>query len=262
MSRRLKALLQYDGSAYRGWQRQPDAVSVQETCERALARVVGEPIGLTAAGRTDTGVHARGQVVHFDHDAEIAPADLVRAWNARLPGDIWVERLRHAPAGYHARHDAIARTYRYFVAEGPAARSPFVGRYSWGMSRPLDWDRVESATRTLTGTHDFRRYAKGVGLDGAGKRTPGECTVYVARWCPTPTGRALEITADRFLRHMVRALTGALIAVGRGRLTPDDVSAGLETDGPRAASGHAPPRGLFLWKVDYPAGAEIDDDDA
>ncbi|HUP01584.1 MAG TPA: tRNA pseudouridine(38-40) synthase TruA [Gemmatimonadota bacterium] len=250
MSRRLKAVLHYDGSAYRGWQRQPDAVTLQGTCERALAGVLGRPTALTAAGRTDTGVHARGQVAHFDHDAAIAPADLKRAWNARLPEDIWVERLGWAPAGFHARRDAVARTYRYFVAEGSGSRSPFVGRYSWGIQRPLDWDRVEAATRMLAGTHDFRRYAKGVPAKREG-RNPGQCTVYVAVWRPTRTGRALEITADRFLRHMVRALAGALVAVGRRRLTPADIAAALEPDGPRAAAAHAPPRGLFLWKVAY-----------
>lgn len=253
MSTRFRGVLHYDGSDYRGWQRQPDAVTIQDTCERALAGVLGENVEVVAAGRTDTGVHARGQVIHLEHDADIGTAELRRAWNARLPDDIWVARLDPAAAGFHARHDAVARMYRYFVAEGPAAASPFVRRYSWSIERPLNWTAVAAATRVIEGTHDFCRFAKGAtGARTAPGRTPGECTVYAAVWRRTRTGRALEITADRFLRHMVRALVGALVAVGRDRLSPVDVATALAPDGRRTSARYAPPRGLFLWRVDYP----------
>jgi len=251
MLKRLKAVLHYDGSSYRGWQRQPDAATVQAACEEALAGVLGDEIGVVAAGRTDTGVHARGQVVHFQHKTRITAAELRRAWNARLPDDIWVERLSPVPPGFHARHDAVARTYCYFVGLGRASASPFVRRYCWAVDRPLDWVAVEAATRVITGTHDFRRFAKGIPDAPAGGRNPAECTVYAASWRRTRTGRALEITADRFLRHMVRAIVGALVAAGRGRLTEAELSAAFALDGRRAPAAYAPPCGLFLWRVAY-----------
>ncbi|MGH7564579.1 MAG: tRNA pseudouridine(38-40) synthase TruA [Gemmatimonadota bacterium] len=242
-------MLQYDGTSYRGWQRQPDAPTVQETCERALEEVLGEPVAVVAAGRTDTGVHARGQVIHFEHPGRLDPAEIRRAWNAHLPRDVWVERLEAAPSDFHARHDARKRTYRYYVAEGERSRSPFVRRYAWPQVRPLEWEPIEAATARLHGTHDFRRFAKGDGSP-AGTRG-GICTIMDARWDPTEEGRVLKITADRFLRHMVRAIVAALVAVGRGRVPEEDLGAALEEDGPRIPAGAAPPHGLFLWKVEY-----------
>lgn len=244
---RIRGLLQYDGTGYRGWQRQPDAPTVQETCERALAEVLGEPVAIVAAGRTDTGVHARGQVVHLEQPGKLEPAELCRAWNAHLPRAIWVERLEEAAPDFHARHDARRRTYRYYIAEGAGSRSPFVRRYAWPQDRPLEWEAVEAATARLLGTHDFRRFAKG---DGSGVET-GICTIMEARWDPTAEGRVLNITADRFLRHMVRAIVAALVSVGRGRVPGEALGAALEEDGPRVVAGAAPPHGLFLWKVEY-----------
>ena len=250
MPNRVRGVLQYDGTRYRGWQRQPDAPTVQETCERALAAVLGGTVAVVAAGRTDTGVHARGQVVHLDPPDRMTPGELLGAWNAHLPDDIWVESLEAAPNDFHARHSARWRTYRYFVAEGPGSGSPFVRRYAWAQRHPLDWPSVEAATRPLLGAHDFRRFAKG---DADGRTGPGIgiCTIMGLDWDLTAEGRVLEITADRFLRHMVRALVAALVAVGRGRIAPASVAAALDPDGERVATGTAPPHGLFLWKVGY-----------
>ncbi|HEU4464704.1 MAG TPA: tRNA pseudouridine(38-40) synthase TruA [Gemmatimonadota bacterium] len=248
---RARAVLQYDGTAYRGWQRQADAVTIQETCEAALARVVG-PTVVVAAGRTDTGVHARGQVVHFDTAAGLSPAALRRAWNAYLPPDIWVARLARAAPDFHARYDAVARTYRYRLALGRMAPSPFVRRFAWPVDRPLDWSRMEDATRSITGTHDFRRFAKGAGdhPPRAGSE-PGRCAVRRARWIRSREGRVLEVTADRFLRHMVRALVGAIVAAGLGRIDVDEIRSALDADGSRPRATYAPPQGLFLWAVEY-----------
>lgn len=244
---RSKAVLEYDGTAYRGWQRQSDAPSIQQACEGALSRVLERATRVVAAGRTDTGVHARGQVVHFDHAGRIAPPDLRRAWNAGLPPDVWVRDLEPAPAGFHARFDARARTYRYRVAHGPDARSPFVRRYAWALRRPPDWERVEEATVGLVGTHDFRRFAKGDPEGGGHSR----CEVRSAAWRPQGEGRVLEITADRFLRHMVRALVGALVAVGQGRIPVNAPAAALVEGGERPRARTAPPEGLVLWHVEY-----------
>lgn len=258
---RIRTELEYDGTAYRGWQRQPDAVTVQGVCEAALAEVLGQEIDVIASGRTDTGVHARGQVAHFDHAGRIAPEELGRAWNARLPDDVRARTVAEAAPGFHARYHAVARTYRYHVATGPDAFSPFVRRYAWPIRRPLDWDAVASATRRIVGTHDFRRFAKGAPEAKVRPgREPGRCAIASARWTESGEGRVFEITADRYLRHMVRALVGALIAVGRGGVTGDDVAAALEPDGPRTKSAYAPPGGLFLWRVEYPEDGATDED--
>jgi tRNA pseudouridine38-40 synthase len=248
---RVRAVLQYDGTAYRGWQRQADAVTVQGACEDALERILG-PTVVVAAGRTDTGVHARAQVVHFDHEGVMSPRELRRAWNALLPDDIWVERIAAATPDFHARHDAVARTYRYHLALGRLAHSPFVRRYAWAVRGPLDWDAMTGASRDLLGTHDFRRFAKGAGESRVrAAAEPGRCTVRDARWLRSREGRVLSLTADRFLRHMVRALAGALVAVGQGRIDRGAVAAALAPGGERPRAGYAPPRGLFLWAVDY-----------
>ncbi len=162
MSKRLKGVLQYDGTGYRGWQRQADAETVQEVCERSLEKILGEPVSVVASGRTDTGVHARGQVVHFEHETTIGIPELKRAWNAQLPNDVWVERLTTASADFHARHDAVTRTYRYFVADGRLAHSPFVCRYSWALDRRPDWDAINAVTSSIVGAHDFRQPVLGV----------------------------------------------------------------------------------------------------
>lgn len=247
----MRAVLQYDGTAYRGWQRQVDAVTVQGTCEGALERILG-PTAVVAAGRTDTGVHARGQVVHFDHEGLMSARELRRAWNALLPDDIWVARMAAAQPGFHARHDAVARTYRYHLALGRNSESPFVRRYAWAVQNPLDWDAMRRATEALLGKHDFRRFAKGAGEPRVrAAAEPGRCTVREARWLKSREGRVLAITADRFLRHMVRALAGALVAVGEGRIEPGALTAALRPGGERPRAGYAPPQGLFLWAVDY-----------
>lgn len=245
---RVKAVIEYDGTAYRGWQRQPDAATVQGVCESALAGVLERATGIVAAGRTDTGVHARGQVVHFDHPGRLRPDELRRAWNARLPPDVWVRSAEAAPPGFHARYGAAARTYRYCVADGPRARSPFGVRYRWPLDRRPDWERVEEATRSIVGERDFRRFAKGVPPPGSGGG--GRCDVAAARWRPIAGGRMLEITADRFLRHMVRAIVGALVSVGWERTTVEAIEAALDGHG-RVPAPYAPPNGLFLWRVDY-----------
>jgi tRNA pseudouridine38-40 synthase len=248
---RVRAVLQYDGTSYRGWQRQADAHTVQAECEEALARIVGKT-AVVAAGRTDTGVHARGQVVHFDHDGRLSARDLRRAWNAHLPPAIWVSRLERVRPDFHARHDALARTYRYQLALGAMAASPFVRRYAWPVRGPLDWEAMTDATEALLGEHDFRRFAKLSGEHRVERgREPGGCIVTTARWLRSRDGRALEITANRFLRHMVRALVGSLIAVGLGRIGADEVRAALAPGGARPRATYAPPQGLFLWEVEY-----------
>ncbi|HET6360766.1 MAG TPA: tRNA pseudouridine(38-40) synthase TruA [Gemmatimonadota bacterium] len=248
---RARAVLQYDGTSYRGWQRQADASTIQAACEDALEKIIGKA-AVVAAGRTDSGVHARGQVVHFDHGTNMSARDLRRAWNAHLPEAIWVARLERAKPDFHARHDAVARTYRYQLALGRGAASPFVRRYAWPIQRPLDWEAMNAATEGLVGEHDFRRFAKGSGEHRTRtEREPGRCVVRAARWLRSRDGRALEITADRFLRHMVRAVVGSIVAAGLGRIHADEIRAALAPGGARPRASYAPPQGLFLWEVEY-----------
>lgn len=250
---RIRALLEYDGTGYRGWQRQPDAPTVQSACERAIGEVLGEETAVIASGRTDTGVHARGQTVHLDHAGKIPPAELRKAWNARLPDDVWIAGLEPVDDDFHARYDAVRRTYRYHVTTGHRARSPFRRRYAWALDREPGWDRTAAATSALVGTHDFHRFAKGIGPPVDDSETPpGRCTVFEAAWHDTPQGRTLEIVADRYLRHMVRALVGALVAIGHERLEPGAIDEALDPAGRRLPAAYAPPEGLFLWKVEYP----------
>lgn len=241
----MKGVLQYDGTAYHGWQRQSDADTVQESCEKSLSEILQDATGVVAAGRTDAGVHAVGQVIHFEHNSQIASDDLRRAWNARLPDDIWLASLHEAGRDFHARFDAVSRTYRYYIGQGPEAESPFKRRYSWPIRASLDWTRIAAATKTLVGRHDFQNFSKGVTEEDS------QCTVYSAEWRASTNGRYLTIRADRFLRHMVRALVGGLVAVGQTRLSVVEMQEALDSTGERPAIANAPPQALFLWQVRY-----------
>lgn len=247
-----KLLLQYDGKAFHGWQLQLGLRTVQGVLEEALAGLYGGRIRAHGAGRTDAGVHARGQVAHFHAPRRHTPLTLRRALNASLPDDVWVADARRVSPRFHARFDATARTYRYFLGTEELAHSPFHRRYCWALGEPLDGEGLRRAAEALPGAHDFAAFAR---------RGPGSpvCRVARAAWEPDPLGWRFEITADRFLRGMVRALVGACVGAARGTLEPAAVVAALERPADAPPPFVAPARGLFLWQVDYPAG-EGDDE--
>ena len=253
-SRPYLAVVQYDGAEFAGWQRQPDGRTVQAEFEAVLERLMGRRTAATGAGRTDTGVHALGQGVGFLADGRWADdvSGLYRALNALLPRDIWVERVSPMRPAFHARNSALARRYRYVIGTDDAARSPFRRRYEWALGRPLDVAVLRPAADLLLGEHDFR----GLAASGAGSGRPHyRSRVALAQWAPRTDGAGVTFTieADRFLHRMVRFLVGAMVDIALGRRALEDLPRLLSATDNQAASPPAPPQGLYLVAVRYPA---------
>jgi tRNA pseudouridine38-40 synthase len=253
-SRPYLARVQYDGAQFAGWQRQPNARTEQAEFEAVLERLMGRPTPATGAGRTDTGVHALGQGVGFDADGRWAAdvAGVQRALNALLPRDIWVERVYPMRAGFDARKSAAARRYRYVIGTDDASHSPFRRPYEWALGRPLDVALLARVAEPLAGEHDFR----GLAATGAGSVRPHyRSRVALAQWAPRTDGAGVTFTieADRFLHHMVRFLVGAMVDIALGRRPLEDFPRLLGATDNHAASPPAPPQGLYLETVRYPA---------
>jgi len=249
---RFLLTIHYDGSGFHGWQIQPGVRTVQGDLEAVLARISGAHRTALASGRTDTGVHASGQVATVDLPGKWTPRRLRRALNGLLADDVWVESVRVVPASFHPRYDAVARTYRYQVGLNSLCESPFHRRWCWPLGEAVDLPLMEVTARTLVGDHSFRSFAK------AGQEERGDrCTVHGVAWEPwSDLGVAFTITANRYLHHMVRYLVGTLVEVGRGRRPATDVESLLRgTDPGLTTSPPAPPEGLFLARVDYPENA-------
>ncbi len=238
--------LAYRGSSFHGWQSQPDAPSVQSAIEDALAVVMRFPVAITGAGRTDAGVNARMMIAHFDLPGELPSTRAgVSSLNSLLGRDIAVYSLRRVPPEAHARFDAVSRTYRYYVH---SAKSPFLYPLSWQAPETLDYQKMNEAARTLTAVEDFTSFAK----LHASART-NICHVTQARWEPLGQGRnVFVITADRFLRNMVRAIVGTLVDVGRGKLSVEGFKQIVDARDRCSAGTSMPPYPLFLWEIVSP----------
>ena len=243
--RTLKLTLAYDGRRFVGWQRQREGDSIQGRLEAALARFEGAPVIVHGAGRTDAGVHALGQVASVRLTAAHDPATLVRGLNAQLPDDIRVLTVEEQGDGFHARFSARSKTYRYQIRNAPIA-SPFERAYVWHLAEPLALEAMARAAAVLVGTHDFAAFRSA----GSDVSTTVR-TVTRSVWREAAGLLTYEISGDGFLRHMVRAVVGTLVDIGRGWRPPEDVAALLQ-GGTRAQAGAtAPPHGLFLVGVDY-----------
>ena len=239
--------LSYNGGRYCGWQRQPEAASVQATLEAALSTLLREPVEVTGAGRTDTGVHAAYSVAHFDTAVPLTdPRQTAYKLNCLLPDDIAVFGVTPVAADAHARFSAVEREYCYFIE---TRKNPFTRRAAWQYRRPLDAERMDRAAALLTQYSDFTSFAK---LNSNNKTNI--CRIVRAGWEESPEGvYRFTIRADRFLRNMVRALVGTLVDVGRGRYDEEEFRAIVESRDLSRASGSAPAEGLYLWDVVYPA---------
>ncbi len=243
------AVLQYDGTRFAGWQRQPDARTVQGDFEAALSRIDGGHTPVHAAGRTDAGVHALGQVVSFSCARAWDGADLRRALNANTPADIWIATAGAAPTGFHARKDATSRRYRYVVGCDESSASPFRRPFEWDLRVPLDGAGLDAAAAHLIGEHDFRAFSS-VGQVKQHYR----CVVETSGWQKRGDhqGFIFTIEADRFLHRMVRFLVGIMVDVGRGRRPLEDITRLLEHQSNEEASPPAPPQGLYFVCARYP----------
>lgn len=238
--------LAYNGAGYHGWQNQPNDISVQQTIESALAVVFRKPVAITGAGRTDAGVNAREMYAHVDIDEEISDKKRLLLSLNRLCGkDIAIYDIIPVDSSAHARFDASSRTYKYFVS---FKKDPFIYPFAWFSPSRLNIDEMNEAAKVLIATNDFTSFAK---LHSDAKTNI--CKVTRAEWSTdNPDYTVFTISADRFLRNMVRAVVGTLIDVGRGKLTIDGFKNIIEAKDRCSAGTSMPPGPLFLWKVSYP----------
>lgn len=247
--RNFKLTLSYDGSEFSGWQTQPARRTVQETLEAAVARVTGTPTRVNASGRTDSGVHAVGQVVNFHTPTRMTAAALQRALNAILPEDVVIRDAAEAGPSFDANRDALRKLYRYVIHDGPA-RDPFLRRYACRARYRLDELKMRQAAGPLKGRHDFHSFETHWPNRASSVRTITHLAVNrVGDWV------WIDVEADGFLYNMVRAIAGTLMDVGRGHRPASDVAGILTAEDRGQAGPTAPPQGLFLMRVTYPPPA-------
>jgi tRNA pseudouridine38-40 synthase len=237
---RYRATVEYDGTGFAGFQLQSNARTVQGELEDALARLSnGQRQRVDGAGRTDAGVHASGQVIAFTYAGRLSAEELLEAINGRLPPDVAIRDIRRVPAGFHPRHAARYREYRYTIWNGP--RSPLRERTAFRVRTPLDADAMRRAGAVLEGRHDFSAF-------GSPDRQPVR-TVHRVRVRRTGSLVTIDVTADAFLRGMVRRIVAVLLEAGEGKLNEDAVAAILEARRPALSGAAAPARGLCLRRV-------------
>jgi tRNA pseudouridine38-40 synthase len=241
----VRLILEYDGSRYAGWQRQPDQPTIQEAVETALFQLTQQTVNVIGAGRTDSGVHAIGQVASFRIDREWAPYEWIRGLNARLPEDIAVRSAAPMPDDFHARYAARGKLYEYRILNRPE-RPALDRHYVWHVHKPLNRAVMEQAANHLVGSHDFSSFE--------GTLTDNEdpiCDLRLLSLTWEEDRLAIHAYADRFLKHMVRSIVGTLVEVGHARRTPESLREVLAAKDRTAAGRTAPPHGLFLMRVDY-----------
>ena len=244
--KRYKFTISYDGTDYSGWQVQPGETSVQARIQESIEQILQQTVVLHGSGRTDQGVHARGQVAHADLEGVEDERYLRRGLNALLPPDIRVTDLRRVPSTFHARRGAVNKEYRYFIYHDDVV-PPFLHRYRTHIRYDLDLERMQEAATHLVGTHDFSAYMANPHTE---IRTTTR-TVGLLKVQKTGPEILIRVQSMGFLYKMVRTISGMLIEVGRGQMTPDQAREALETGVRTAKIPTARPEGLFLWRVYY-----------
>jgi tRNA pseudouridine38-40 synthase len=234
--------LSYHGKNYSGWQRQENAVSVQETLEDNLSRIYAEKIEIIGCGRTDAGVHAQDYFAHFDTD-KIMPDNFLYRINSMLPQDIAIHRFFEVKPDVHARFDAVSRTYKYFIH---FSKNPFLEDQSFLFNQRPDIEKMNHCIRQLLGEHDFSTFEK----KGSDNKT-SVCMLENAYWEATENGLVFTITANRFLRNMVRRITAALLMVGLDKLNEQEVIRAVLNKDALEVKLAVPAKGLFLWEIGY-----------
>ncbi|MBU2019625.1 MAG: tRNA pseudouridine(38-40) synthase TruA [Bacteroidetes bacterium] len=244
--KRFSVQIAYKGTQYYGWQRQLNQPSVQACIEDNLSKLFDSPrIPISGCGRTDTGVHAQDYFFHVDLSDDVRPEFIHFKLNRMLPEDIAVHSVKEVDLNWHARFDARNRTYRYFIHTEKAA---FKNETSWHYTYPFSLEKMNEAAEFLIGKQDFTSLSK-IHTDVK----TNICVVSSAKWFQVEdSSYYFEISANRFLRNMVRATVGTLLDVGKGKLEPAEIKAILEAKDRSAASLSVPAHGLFLWKIDYP----------
>ena len=243
MQRNIRLVLEYDGTEFKGWQIQPGQRTVQAELESCLAKIFCDRIRVVAAGRTDSGVHALGQVVNFRANGSISVDRVPNALNGMLSSDFAVRRADEVPLTFHARRDAVRRRYFYRIGYGRRA----VGRaYAWWLRSRLDCEAIEDGLSRLLGRHDFSSFCVAVS-----QCSNPDCHLYESRVEETESEICFRFEANRFLRSMIRGIVGTLVQVGRGDRCSQDITKILEARDRRFAGPSAPPTGLFLDRVIY-----------
>jgi tRNA pseudouridine38-40 synthase len=245
----FKLTIQYDGSKFNGWQIQKNASSVQEKIKSAIEAILKHEIVLTGAGRTDTGVHALGQVANFKSHLDIDFYRFKYSLNSMLPFSIRVKKMENVPEEFNSRYDAVSRSYLYFIAHSP---TPFNYQYVYNYHFPVDIKVLNQLSEPLIGVHDFSSFTK-----YAKERDSFICNIHTIKWMKYKGIVVFFIEADRFLHGMVRAITGTLLMTAKTGLGKDHIINILKSENRESANASAPAKGLFLYKVKYPKLTEL-----
>jgi tRNA pseudouridine38-40 synthase len=241
--------LSYNGKAYHGWQNQPNAISVQQVLEEALSVLMQTKIEVVGAGRTDTGVHASQMFAHFDVEFEIDISTLVYKLNAILPNDIAIHDIFRVKEDAHARFDAISRTYHYKIS---TSKNVFTNDFAYRFQLPLNVEKMNEACKILLRYKDFQCFSK----SNTDVKTY-HCNIEKAEWIEDHNGLTFTITADRFLRNMVRAIVGTMINIGLGKIQVKDLITIIGSKNRSEAGYSVPAHGLYLTQITYPESLKL-----
>lgn len=243
--RRIKLVIEYDGTFFHGWQIQKNLPSVQGEIEKAILRITGEKVTVTGSGRTDAGVHAYGQVAHFDTESRIPAEKFAIVLNTVLPPSVAVISSQEVSSDFHARFSAVKKTYKYKVLNRPM-RSPIMDKRAWHVPVSLDMERMNKAAAYFLGLHDFSAFcASGHSV------TDFVRYIYASEWSEEDGCLVYTVTGNGFLYNMVRIMTGTLVEVGMNKRAPESIPELLDKKNRRQAGITAPPHGLYLWEVFY-----------